>query len=107
MALEPDDTICYCFHVPLRKIEGFCAREKPKAASQISTCLSAGTGCGWCVPMLRKIHKNLCGQYEPWWREMPDETDPHKNRMAPADNVSADEYAAGRAKYLDEKKKRS
>jgi len=105
MPLGPDDTICYCFHVNLRKIENFCAREKPQAPSQISTCLSAGTGCGWCVPMLRKIHKNLCGHYAPWWRNVVDESDPHKDRVAPADEISSDDYEAGRAKYLDEKKK--
>ena len=43
--LKPDDTVCFCFHVSLRKIETFCAVEKPQAASQISDCLSAGTGC--------------------------------------------------------------
>lgn len=106
MPLKPDDTICYCFHVPLRKIEAFCAREKPRAASQISTCLSAGTGCGWCVPMLRKIHAQTCGEYVPWWREDPADTDPHRQRVAPDDSVDADAYAQGREKYLEEKKKK-
>ncbi len=104
MPLESDDTICYCFHVPLRKIESFCARERPKAASQISECLSAGTGCGWCVPMLRKIHLRICGEDIPWWRKEPDANDPHKDRVAPDDTVGADDYAAGRQKYLKEKK---
>src|SRR6185295_8711125 len=106
MALKSDDTVCFCFHVPLRKIENFCKVEKPKAASQISTCLSAGTGCGWCVPMLRKIHKRLCGDYEPWWRQQIDPNDPHANRVAPEDSIDADAYEAGRAKYLEEKKSR-
>jgi len=107
MALKPDDTVCYCFHVNLRKIEAFCAREKPRAASQISACLSAGTGCGWCVPMLRKIHGNLCGDYVPWWRNTSDPDDPHINRVAPDENVDADHYAASRQKYLDEKRQKN
>ena len=72
MALKPDDTVCFCFHVSLRKIETFCTVEKPQAPSQISDCLSAGTGCGWCVPMLQHIHKRLCGEHIPWWRETSD-----------------------------------
>ena len=44
MPLHDDDEICFCFHVSLRKIETFCAVEKPRVPSQISECLSAGTG---------------------------------------------------------------
>ena len=97
MALKPDDTVCFCFHVTVRKIETFCNVEKPQAASQISECLSAGTGCGWCVPMLQKIHTRMCGQYAPWWRQQA---------AAPAEPARADEaadaeaYKAGRRKYL-------
>ena len=103
MPLDPDDTICFCFHVPLRKIENFCRVEKPKAASQISECLSAGTGCGWCVPMLRKIHTRICGQYKPWWKEPGGETDYHSaERDAAQDQIDEQAYAAGRQKYLAE-----
>src|ERR1035437_7196642 len=72
MPLKPDDTVCFCFHVSRRKIETFCAVEKPQHPSQISDCLSAGTGCGWCVPMLKHIHKRLCGKNVPWWRQTED-----------------------------------
>ena len=54
--MDPDDNVCLCFHVPLRKIRTFLARENPPVASLISECLSAGTGCRWCVPFLTHLH---------------------------------------------------
>src|SRR6185503_14595246 len=101
MALQPDDTVCFCFHVPLRKIENFCKVEKPKAASQISECLSAGTGCGWCVPLLRHIHKRMCGEQIPWWRQ-EEEAGLEAGRAGEAANAEA--YRAGRKKYIAEGK---
>jgi bacterioferritin-associated ferredoxin len=104
MALDPDDTVCFCFHVPLRKIESFCAREKPKAASQISECLAAGTGCGWCIPMLRRIHLRICGEYRPWWKEQAPGEEPGEYhsaaRDATDDAIDPAAYAAGRQEYL-------
>ncbi len=54
--MEPDDQVCLCFRVPLRKIRSYLAREDPPVASLISECLGAGTGCGWCVPFLKHLH---------------------------------------------------
>ncbi len=54
--MHEDDEVCLCFHVSLRKIRGYLQRENPKVASLISECLSAGTGCGWCVPFLKHLH---------------------------------------------------
>lgn len=54
--MKPDDEICYCFHVSLRKLVHFARREQPARASQMSQCLNAGTGCGWCIPILKMIH---------------------------------------------------
>lgn len=54
--MDPDDQVCLCFRVSLRKIRSYCAREDPKVASLISECLGAGTGCGWCVPFLKHLH---------------------------------------------------
>lgn len=80
--MNPDDHVCLCFHVSQRKIVNFCKREKPRHASQISTCLSAGTGCGWCIPFLRKLHEqSLAGVADP---DLP---------------VSPEEYAKKRARY--------
>lgn len=54
--MDPDDNVCLCFHVSLRKIRGYLAREDPPVASLISECLGAGTGCQWCVPFLKHLH---------------------------------------------------
>ena len=80
--MDPDDHVCLCFHVSKRKIVNFCRREKPAFASVISDCLSAGTGCMWCVPFLKKLHEQvMAGVAEP---DLP---------------VSPEEYASRRAKY--------
>lgn len=100
MPLKPDDTVCFCFHVTLRKIETFCAVEKPKVASQISECLSAGTGCGWCVPMLRHLHKKLCGEQIPWWRQTAEATDEGRA----GEELDPAAYREGRRKYIGEGK---
>ena len=52
--MELDDTICYCFHITKRKIVNFIRIHNPRVASQVSECGGAGTGCGWCVPFLKK-----------------------------------------------------
>jgi NAD(P)H-nitrite reductase large subunit len=80
--MDPDDHVCLCFHVSMRKIVNFCKREKPAVASKISECLSAGTGCQWCVPFLKKLHAQaIAGVEEP---DLP---------------VSPQEYAKKRARY--------
>ncbi len=53
--MGPDDEICCCYHVTLRKLENFAQRERPANASRMSECLGAGTGCGWCIPILKRI----------------------------------------------------
>ncbi len=55
--MKPDDKICYCYHVSLRKLVNFARRERPRRPSQMSECLGAGTGCGWCIPILRRIYE--------------------------------------------------
>ncbi len=58
---DPGDAeVCVCFHVKRRKVEAWCRRERPKVVSLISQCLSAGTGCGWCVPYLKAIREEVC-----------------------------------------------
>lgn len=64
--MQPDDDVCLCFRVPLRKIRAFLKRENPRRASQISECLGAGTGCHWCVPFLEELHRqHQAGEPEP------------------------------------------
>ena len=61
-----DDHVCLCFHVSKRKVVNYCKRERPAVASLISECLAAGTGCGWCVPFLKKLHEeSLRGDEQP------------------------------------------
>jgi bacterioferritin-associated ferredoxin len=79
--VEPDDDVCLCFHVSLRKIRAYLAREKPPVASLISECLSAGTGCGWCVPFLRHLHAQ------------------HQRGEKPDLNISPEQYGAARRAY--------
>ncbi|MFG0327357.1 MAG: bacterioferritin-associated ferredoxin [Phycisphaerales bacterium JB037] len=54
--MDPDDQVCLCFRVSLRKIQNYLKREDPPVASLISECLGAGTGCQWCVPFLKHLH---------------------------------------------------
>jgi NAD(P)H-nitrite reductase large subunit len=53
--MNPDDHVCLCFRVSQRKLVNFLKREQPSVPSQMSECLSAGTGCQWCVPFLKKL----------------------------------------------------
>ncbi len=53
--MKPDDKICYCYHVSLRKLRHFARRRQLHCPSQMSECLDAGTGCGWCIPTLKRI----------------------------------------------------
>ncbi len=103
MALNPDDTVCYCFKVSLQKIQTFCHTQKPHYASEISDCLSAGTGCGWCVPMLKNIHSQCCPPYTPPWRQ-GDATPIAEQTAEDPTNIDAETWGAGRQKYLEEKK---
>ena len=77
--MQLDDEICYCNHVSLRKLINFSRRVKPKHPSQMTQCLSAGTGCGWCIPFLIKI------------AEDPD--------AYPVNDMTPEEYAEKRQAY--------
>jgi len=82
MAFNLDDDVCLCFHVSRRKILNYCRRERPPVASLISECLSAGTGCGWCVPFLERLHAQVMAGVE----------DPDLE-------LSSSEYAAKRLRF--------
>jgi hypothetical protein len=79
--VDPDDHVCLCFHVSLRKVRGFLERENPPVASLISECLSAGTGCRWCVPFLKHLHAQ------------------HQRGEMPDLKVSPQRYAEARLRY--------
>ena len=79
--MDPDDQVCLCFRVSLRKIRTFLAVENPPVASLISECLSAGTGCQWCVPFLKHLHAQ------------------HVRGETPDLNISPERYADARLDY--------
>ncbi len=92
--MKPDDEICYCYHVTLRKLLNFARRTRPQRASQLSQCLDAGTGCGWCIPVLQRIHAQTM-------------TNGSADDSATVPDLpeSADQYADARRQYIksDEK----
>jgi len=93
-----DDEICCCYHVSLRKLVRYAERERPARPSQLSNCLGAGTGCGWCIPVLKKIHELAVSG------RLPPEAAETAEGLAglPA---TPDEYAAQRAAYLESERK--
>lgn len=84
-----DDRICYCFHVPLRKLVNFARRERPARASGMSECLGAGTGCGWCIPILKRIH-----------HEVAEGAEFDDVRSVEGLPETAEEYANARTRYI-------
>jgi len=81
--MKPDDLLCFCFHVTKRKILNHLRLNKPRRVSQLSECGGAGTGCGWCVPYLKKCfqqHQDATGNT--------------------TEEPTAEEYAAGRTAYI-------
>lgn len=81
--MDPDDNVCLCFRVSLRKIRTYLNREDPPVASLISECLSAGTGCQWCVPFLKHLHEQ------------------HQRGETPDLKISPQRYTEARTKYRD------
>jgi NAD(P)H-nitrite reductase large subunit len=81
--MGPDDEVCYCFHVTKRKLNNYLRVRKPRVASQMSDCFGAGTGCGWCVPILRQMFDNVGA-----------------GAGSDADAMTAAEYAKKRAAYI-------
>ena len=85
--MQPDDKLCYCFHVTQRKVVNFIRLNQPVAASQLSECGGAGTGCGWCVPFLKKLFE--------------------AESSSDLSQLTADEYAQQRSSYLQKRKDRN
>lgn len=79
--MESDEDLCLCFHVSRRKVENYIRVERPVVPAQLADCFGAGTGCGWCRPLLRKLFEaQRAGQS--------------------ADLPTASEHAAGRGEHL-------
>jgi len=81
--MELDDEICYCFHISQRKILNYIRVQQPKVASQISECGSAGTGCGWCIPFLKKYFAQM-----------------KQGVTLTTEDLNAAEYASQRSEYI-------
>ena len=80
--MKPDDKLCYCFHVSQRKIVNFIRIHQPRVPSEVSECGGAGTGCGWCVPFLKKLF------------------DAATSRQDVQIEISPEEYARERTEYV-------
>lgn len=81
--MQPDDTICYCFHISKRKILNFIRVHRPRRASQVSECGGAGTGCGWCVNYIKRYF-----------------AESQSLQTDASENLTSDEYARQRAAYI-------
>jgi NAD(P)H-nitrite reductase large subunit len=81
--MQLDDEVCLCFHVTKRKILNHLRVHQPRVPSQLSACAGAGTGCGWCIPFLKKYFEQA-----------------KQSQAAEADGLSAQDYARGRGRYL-------
>ena len=79
--MELDDTICYCFHISKRKIFNFIRIHEPRRASQISECGGAGSGCGWCIPFLKRYFEE-------------------SQQGEAGEGMTAEEYALARGDYI-------
>lgn len=93
--MKLDDKVCYCFHISKRKIINHLRIHRPKRASQLSECGSAGTGCGWCVPYLKKYFS----EFEKQGSQNPKDFD-----LAIEETITADEYAEQRDQYIQDGK---
>jgi NAD(P)H-nitrite reductase large subunit len=81
--MQPDDELCLCFHVSLRKVINFLRITRPRCAAQLSECQGAGTGCGWCRPFLDKLFQESVRQ----------------DKLEELDLPEPAEYARERAEY--------
>jgi len=81
--MNDDAKVCYCFHVTRRKLVNFIRQNRPPVASMLSQCGGAGTGCGWCIPFLKQIHRQTA---------QGGETD--------LEAISAEDYERQRTEYI-------
>jgi bacterioferritin-associated ferredoxin len=89
--MKPEDKICYCYGVTMAKLWNYARRQKPRRPSQMSECLGAGTGCGWCIPILKQIQQEATA---------PSQDGIHID-------MTPDEYAEKRKAYLQDKDKKN
>ena len=104
--MDLDAPICLCFNVSRRKIVRFIKVDKPVRASQLSECFGAGTGCGWCRPILERLHQQHSGS--PALVPTPQPTDQLSSAAEPIDqeldSLDPQQYQAARQAYRDQKR---
>ena len=111
--MELDDELCLCFHVTRRKVVNFIRIEKPRRPSQLSQCFGAGTGCGWCRPMLTRLLRQAQDQNQKQNLDLnlnlngltkesgiADDAIAQEQKMVDLDSDSTT-YASLRQKYID------
>jgi bacterioferritin-associated ferredoxin len=81
--MNPDDELCFCFHVKKRKIFNHLRVHQPRRVSQLSECGGAGTGCGWCIPYLKRYFEQF-----------------QRGEVQAEDEISLEEYAQGRKDHI-------
>ena len=81
--MDRERPLCYCFQISKRKIVNYVKQTRPLRASMISNCFGAGTGCGWCIPFLKRIHQQIVG-----------------GEAIEAQDITPEEYEAKRRDYL-------
>ncbi len=92
--MELDDDLCLCFHVSKRKVINFIRNEKPVAASQLSECYGAGSGCGWCRKYLGRLFDQMKSKMH------GDQRDAAGGPREDVGEDSAETYANLRCDYL-------
>ncbi len=91
--MQPDDHVCLCYRVSLRKLANYMKREQPSVPSQLSECLGAGTGCHWCVPFLTRLHRQWQQGDDP---DLPISPQEYANRRGPYHRSGRRDEAAER-----------
>src|SRR5690349_20003224 len=81
--MELDDELCLCFDVTRRTVLKCLRIERPQRESQLAECYGAGTGCGWCRPILKKLFEAS-----------------RSNEAADPDLPDSSDYARGRTGYV-------
>lgn len=98
--MRDDDELCLCFHVTRRKVQNYIRVQRPRVASQLSECGGAGTGCGWCRAMLRRLLEEASPERPP--STATGSEDDSVDRVMGSDELWPDaaQYAAGRRQHL-------
>jgi len=99
--MDLDSPICLCFNVSRRKIFRFIKVEKPRRASQLSECFGAGTGCGWCRPILERLNQQHSTLAQPTSDQPAGPIDQE------LDSLDPDQYQTARQAYRDQKRAQS